>query len=171
MRAGKAASGFPEPGKAEIIRRASDTSLCTAVSCRESKAMKPLNISGKSQAVRSVKTLRCKRAKCKHLCRCQPGNVIIQTSAGTGAARGVRAVSWCQTLGRRAALLLLEWWLTQGGASPGIPECLPQPCQPESQERVPAMAGWLRAGHSRGWGTALMVSLLGSQELSWQGEL
>lgn len=112
--------------------------------------------------MRSIKTPRCKRAKCKHLCRCQPENVIIQTSVGTGA------VPWCVSRvlvpdpGQEGCPAAPAMVAHQGGASPGIPECLPQPCQPESQEHVPGMAGSLPArpagaGHSLGGSIAWLT--------------
>lgn len=93
-----------------------------------SKAMKPSSILGRSQAVRWIKS--------KHSWGAWKQNA--NTSAGVSlkislskqvlaqeqSPRHTSCVSGCQGPGRRAVLLLAGRWLTQEGASPGIPRCL-----------------------------------------------
>ena len=93
-----------------------------------SKAIKPLSILGKSQAERAIKR--------KHSWGVWEQNANIsagislkisllkQALAQEQSPRCTSCVSRCQTPGRRAALLLLESCITQGGASSGIPRHL-----------------------------------------------
>lgn len=118
-RAGKLASVFLELRKSKIFKR----------SPLGSRAVKLLSILGKSQAVRAIKR-KHSRGACEQNANISAGvslkiSLFKQVLAQEQLLCHASCVSWCQTPGRRAALLLMEWLVTQEGASPGIPQCLP----------------------------------------------